>query len=149
MTRQVIRTVQEGIPVTIDYILHLDNGQVAQLPGAPSPATFVVGDVQMLKALEDAILGLKEGDFCDLTLEVDRAFGPLNPRRVIPLKRALFSAERELLVGQRVRLHNKSGRVRRGRVVALSDTEVQVDFNHPLANHTLIFDLRIRKVGPA
>ncbi len=147
MSIQSINTVREGAVVTLAYTLRLRGGAAAVLPDAPSPLTFVVGDGQILRGVEEAILGLSEGEERDLTLPVEEAFGRVQAGQVITLQRSRFAQDRTFNVGQRLKLRHKDGRVRRGYVTAVTDETVQIDLNHPLAGKVLTFHLNVLKIG--
>ena len=142
-----VNTVREGAVVTLAYTLRLRGGAAAVLPDAPSPLTFVVGDGQMLKGVEEAIRGLAEGEQCDLTLSVEDAFGRVRSGQVITMQRSRLPSERTFSVGQRLRLRHKDGRVRQGYIIAVTDETLQIDFNHPLAGKVLTFHLNVLKIG--
>ena len=147
MSIQSINTVREGAVVTLAYTLRLRGGAAAVLPDAPSPLTFVVGDGQILRGVEEAILGLSEGEERDLTLPVEEAFGRVQSGQVITLQRSRFPQDRTFNIGQRLQLRHKDGRVRRGYVTAVTDETVQIDLNHPLAGKVLTFHLNVLKIG--
>lgn len=149
MSTNTVETVRNGVSVTLAYSMRLRDGLPVELPGTPSPMTFVVGDGQVPKGLEQAILGLAEGAKCSLTLSPHDAFGPIRSDQRIKLERARLAPGRVYTVGQQLRLRHKDGQVRRGQVIAVTDDMVQVDLNHPLAGKALTFDLSVLKIGAA
>jgi FKBP-type peptidyl-prolyl cis-trans isomerase SlpA len=142
-------TVQPGATVTLEYTLQLPDGSSAQLPEAPSPMTFVVGEGKVLKAIEDAIIGLSEGDQRPLTVTSLDAFGKVHPRQRLTFARDRFAPTRVFALGQRLRLRRKEGDVRHGQVVSITNDDVEIDFNHPLAGKKLKFTLHVLKITPA
>lgn len=147
MTINTLTTIQEGSVVTLAYTLRLQGGTASTLPGAPSPVTFVVGDGQMPKGVEAALLGLSEGAQLDLTLSAEDAFGSVQPNQVINMSRSRFPADRTFDVGHRLRLRRKDGTIRHGYIVAINDDTLKIDFNHPLAGKVLAFHLNVMKIG--
>jgi FKBP-type peptidyl-prolyl cis-trans isomerase 2 len=139
-------TVREGAIVTLAYTLHLRDGAPAELPGGPSPLTFVVGDGSIPKGLEEALLGLAEGGERHLTLKPGEAFGPVRPDRVVKLERSRYPANRQFQLGQRLKLRHKDGRVRQGIVFSMTNEVISIDLNHPLAGKSLGFDVQVLKI---
>ena len=102
-----------------------DNGILGVTPG------YVV-------ALENALLGLGEGDTFDFTADPENAFGPYDPEEVLSLPKERFIVDgkfdEEMFVpGALIPLMTSDGYRIDGQVVEVTPTEVKFDFNHPLA----------------
>ena len=57
-----MRTASVGQMVTISYIGTLDNGRIFESTEDGAPLTFILGNNQILPALEAAIIGMKVGE---------------------------------------------------------------------------------------
>jgi FKBP-type peptidyl-prolyl cis-trans isomerase 2 len=104
------------------------------------PAPLVIRSGFLLKGLEEALLSMSVNEKKIVEVTPDKAFGDRNPKliRLIPISE--------------FRKHDtkpKPGMVftadnMRGRVLTVSGGRVEVDFNHPLAGKTLVYDIDIK-----
>lgn len=138
-----------GTRVSLHFSILLADGQ--EIDGTrkdSDPATFDFGDGQLLPGFEEAMVGLRAGDARQLTLLPEQAFGEGNPGNLRTLPRAQFGKDIALEPGLIVSFASPEGELP-GVVKSLSEGQVVVDFNHPLAGQTVIFDVAIEQVTPA
>ena len=145
MTEQRIGPDKE---VTLHFALKLENGDVVDSTFDKQPATFKVGDGNLLPGFEVALYGFKAGDKRNLQIEPENAFGQPNPQNVQVMPRSQF-ADMELSEGLLVIFNDAANAELPGVVKAFDDAQVTVDFNHPLAGKTLSFDVEIIEVRQA
>ncbi|MBB2495403.1 FKBP-type peptidyl-prolyl cis-trans isomerase [Aquipseudomonas ullengensis] len=145
MTEQRIGPDKE---VTLHFALKLANGDVVDSTFDKSPATFKVGDGNLLPGFEAALFGFKAGDKRSLQIEPENAFGQPNPQNVQVMPRSQF-ADMELSEGLLVIFNDAANAELPGVVKAFDDAQVTIDFNHPLSGKTLSFDVEIIEVRPA
>ncbi len=135
--------------VTLHLSLTLEDGTVAESTFDGEPLTFTMGDGSVVEGLELGLYGLRAGDRQRLELYPEQHFGLRDPAKVHQMARAEFSADITLQPGVIIGFDAPSGEELSGTVVALGDTTVEMDFNHPLAGHTVMFDVEIIAVVPA
>jgi FKBP-type peptidyl-prolyl cis-trans isomerase SlpA len=145
MTEQRIGPDKE---VTLHFALKLANGDVVDSTFDKQPATFKVGDGNLLPGFEVALYGFKAGDKRSLQIEPENAFGQPNPQNVQVMPRSQF-ADMELSEGLLVIFNDAANAELPGVVKAFDDSQVTIDFNHPLAGKTLSFDVEIIEVRQA
>lgn len=138
-----------GKRVTLHFSVLLLDGAVVDSTRERAPATFTVGDGNLLPGFELCLFGLKAGDKRSILLEAANAFGPHNPENVQVMRRSLFSAGLVLEPGLVVSFADRSKAELPGVIVAVNDEEVTVDFNHPLAGKDLTFQVEIINVVDA
>jgi len=131
--------------VTLHFALKLDNGDVVDSTFDKKPATFKVGDGNLLPGFEQAIYGLKAGDKRSLSISPEQGFGQGNPQNVQIMPRSQFQ-EMELSEGLLVIFNDAANAELPGVVKAFDDSQVTIDFNHPLAGKALSFDVEIIEV---
>ena len=146
--------VAPGARVTLHFSLALADGSIVDSNYDGQPATFVVGDGNLLPGFEEALQGRVAGESVSVTLAPDQAFGQHNIDNVQRLPRHRFAAL----------LANTTDPVQPGTVVAFTDaggndipgvltdigeTDVEFDFNHPLAGRDIYFRADIISVIPA
>lgn len=128
--------------VTLHFALKLESGEVVDSTFDKQPATFRVGDGNLLPGFEAALFGLKAGDKRTLRVEPENGFGQPNPQNVQIMPRSQFQ-DMELSEGLLVIFNDAANAELPGIIKAFDDAQVTVDFNHPLAGKTLAFEVEI------
>jgi peptidylprolyl isomerase len=106
------------------------------------PFFIVVGEGWVPKGLDEALTGLEIGKASTIELPPDKGYGVRDPKKVrlVPLRK--FTAEGMAPVpGLQVNIDGKTAQVR-----SVGAGRVQVDYNHPFAGKTLIYDLTVEKI---
>ena len=128
--------------VTLHFAIKLENGDVVDSTFDKQPATFKVGDGNLLPGFEQALYGLKAGDKRILPIAPEQGFGQPNPQNVQVMPRSQFK-DMELGEGLLVIFNDAANAELPGMVQSFDDNQVSVDFNHPLAGKTLSFEVEI------
>ena len=135
----------QNTEVTLHFALRLENGDTVDSTFDKDPATFKVGDGNLLPGFEAAIFGFKAGDKRTLHILPENAFGQPNPQNVQIIARSQFK-DMELSEGLLVIFNDAANTELPGVVKAFDDDQVTIDFNHPLAGKTLTFEVEIKDV---
>jgi FKBP-type peptidyl-prolyl cis-trans isomerase SlpA len=128
--------------VTLHFAIRLENGDVVDSTFDKQPATFKVGDGNLLPGFEQALYGLKAGDKRSLPIAPEQGFGQPNPQNVQIMPRIQFK-DMQLGEGLLVIFNDAANAELPGMVQSFDDNQVSVDFNHPLAGKTLSFEVEI------
>lgn len=128
--------------VTLHFALKLEDGNVVDSTFDKQPASFKVGDGNLLPGFEQALFGLKAGDKRTLSILPEQGFGQPNPQNVQIMPRDQFQ-DMELAEGLLVIFNDAANAELPGVVKAFDDAQVTIDFNHPLAGKTLSFEVEI------
>lgn len=131
--------------VTLHFALKLESGEVVDSTFDKQPATFKVGDGNLLPGFEQAIYGLKAGDKRSLSISPEQGFGQGNPQNIQVMPRSQFQ-DMELSEGLLVIFNDAANAELPGVVKTFDDNQVTIDFNHPLAGKALSFDVEIIEV---
>ena len=138
--------IETGISVTLHFSLVLEDGHIIDSNFESEPATFSVGDGNLLPGFESTLIGLVNGDEREFTIPPEQAFGQHNPQNVQAVERGNFDQE-ELELGAMFSFQNGDGELP-GVIVDVDDNEVMIDFNHPLAGKNIIFQVKIIDIAP-
>lgn len=138
--------IEQDAKVTMSFSLALENGELIDSNFDTQPATFVIGDGNLLPGFEAPLKGLKAGDQGEFIIAPEHAFGQRNPENIQQLSRDNFEQE-TLQIGDVFSFQNGDGELP-GVIVEISDDSVKVDFNHPLAGRNIIFKVDIVEVAP-
>jgi FKBP-type peptidyl-prolyl cis-trans isomerase SlpA len=137
--------IGQNTEVTLHFALHLENGDTVDSTFEKAPATFKVGDGNLLPGFEAKLFGFKAGDKRTVVVEPENAFGQPNPQNVQVMPRSQF-VDMELSEGLLVIFNDAANTELPGVVKAFDEAQVTVDFNHPLAGKTLNFEVEILTV---
>jgi peptidylprolyl isomerase len=106
------------------------------------PFFIIVGEGWVPKGLDETLSNLEIGKATTVELPPDKGYGVRDPKKVrlVPLRK--FAAEGVTPVpGLQVNIDGKTAQVR-----SVGAGRVQVDYNHPFAGKTLIYDITLEKV---
>jgi len=143
--------IEQGSLVSLHFSLALESGDIIDSNYAAKPATFRIGDGNMLPGFEAVLLGMQAGDEVETLLQPEAAFGQVNPRNLhrFPIAKFAHLLEDELLpteVGSVVAFKDAAGFDLPGIVAAIDDSGITIDFNHPLAGKAIQFKATIVSV---
>ncbi len=139
-----IMVIEKGNYVEVHYTGKLADGTVFDTSKGKKPLGFVVGGGQMIKGFDKAVEGMKKGDSKTFTLKPEDAYG--GRREELKHSFPKDSAPEGVTEGAQVMLSAPNGQALPATVVKVTDEEVVVDLNHPLAGKELTFDITIEDV---
>ena len=135
-----------GAAVTLHLSLTLCGGTEAISTFQEEPLSFRMGDHTLQPGMEWALYGLKSGDTQTITLSPEQAYGLPDPELLQTLPLTVFNDQPDPEPGQMIYFTFPDGKETLGRVCRRQADNVEVDFNHPLAGHEVIFRVEILKV---
>ncbi|HOO36750.1 MAG TPA: FKBP-type peptidyl-prolyl cis-trans isomerase [Deltaproteobacteria bacterium] len=137
--------VATGKKVTIEYVLSLKENEEEETHTNKKRLTFIQGYHQIIPGLEKEVEGMDVGDVKKIQLEPDDAYGPVMEDVIIPVdKKKLPPGARK--INAKVQTKRSDGRIIHGHVKEIRDDKAVLDFNHPLAGKTVIFQIKIVKI---
>lgn len=139
----IMNTVEKGLFVSVEYKGTLENGDVFDTSHGRAPLEVKVGAGQLIKGFEDALMGMALNDKKTVTLEPDQAYGHRSEDMVHSFTREEIPAELNPQVGQTVGLTTQDGQQIPAHIVEVTDEQVTVDLNHPMAGKTLTFEIEV------
>ena len=141
--------VSEGTRVFLNFSVSLEDGSEVDTNFGGDPVDFAIGDGSLLPGFERRIFGMLAGDRQMFKVPPEDAFGQPNENNVqrVPLEQ--FDEDIELEIGLVFSFADAAGGELPGMIISFDDKEVTIDFNHPLAGRTILFDVLIHRVEPA
>ncbi|UCF00968.1 MAG: peptidylprolyl isomerase [Deltaproteobacteria bacterium] len=146
-------TIQsENSYVILKYMVRLENGEIVK--GDPEEGLahmeFVTGYNQVIPGLERRVIGLSQGDEAEITVNPDEGFGPYDPDQIQEKTFAEFPEGKDLEEGRWALATNPQHRVTFGYLVLEKKPDsIVLDYNHPLAGKTLIYQVKVEKAREA
>ncbi|MCG5515725.1 MULTISPECIES: peptidylprolyl isomerase [unclassified Ectothiorhodospira] len=140
--------ITAGSRVRMHYTITLENGQVADSTREDpvEPVEFTVGQGELHGALEGLVTALSEGESCTTTLPPEQAFGFATAQAVQTMERSDFPEAMPLEPGLLVGFDTPTGEQIPGLIRKIEGDRVIVDFNHPLAGHTITVEIEVLSV---
>lgn len=138
--------IDKGCEVTMHFTLSLPDGSVADSSRDDDPITFILGEGEMAEGLELALYGLTAGDKQTLTIGPREGFGFHNPEFVHVMPHDKFDPEITLEPGLVIEFTTADEELVPGVLLEVEEESVTVDFNHPLADKEIVFDVEILAV---
>ena len=138
--------VKFGDKVKVHYTGKLDNGEVFDNTDDKGPLTFMLGDGEVIPGFEQALVGMNPGDEKTVKISALRAYGPYLKELVVEVGKDKFVDDIEPTVGQRLQINQPDGKKFVVTVTNISDSNVILDANHPLAGKDLTFDIQLLEI---
>jgi len=138
--------IQRNSIVTLHHQIGFTDGSILEDTFAEEPLTFRLGNAELAEGLELSLLGLQQGDEQTLDIEPGLAFGFIDKNLVQTLERSEFNPDYELQAGLIIEFSTPAGETLPGTILEIGDSSVKVDFNHPLAGHTVRYHVKIVQV---
>jgi len=142
-------TIAENTQVTLHFALKMEDGAVIDSNFEGQPATFIVGDGNLLPGFEKSLMGMKAGDEDSFVIRPEDAFGQSNPNNMQEMPRDQFASDMNLVEGLVVSFADAQKAETPGVVHSFDDEQVIIDFNHPLAGRDIIFEVKVVDVAVA
>ncbi len=134
--------------VLMDYTVKDAEGNIIDTSTGHEPLAFIVGMGNIIPGLEREFIGKKKGDAFIVTVKPEDGYGDKDDALVEVVPRAQFAGVKNLAVGMQLQAQTDDDTMV-VTVVNLTDSEVTVDANHPLAGKTLSFDVKVVEVRVA
>ncbi|AIF69255.1 hypothetical protein PAP_04205 [Palaeococcus pacificus DY20341] len=107
--------------------------------GVYGPVPIIIGAGHVLKGLDEALEGLEVGKKYEIEVPPEKGFGKRDFKLIKTLTLGQFKKHGVYpFPGLEVEIDGK-----RARVLSVSSGRVRVDFNHPLAGKTLVYEVEI------
>lgn len=143
--------------ITLHFSLSLEDGSLVDSNFDGEPATYLFGDGSLLPGFEEALTGLKPGEEGKFSISPEKGFGQHNPSNVQEFPRKEFDdgldselgSESKIEPGLMLSFADANQAELPGVVIEVDDEIVTIDFNHPLAGHSISFKVKVLSVVPA
>lgn len=135
--------------ILMHYSITLSNGSVIESSFDNDPVEITMGNGDLTEGMELSLFGLEEGDSQTLTLTPEQGFGVRDENNIHLMPTTDFPDNLPAEPGLSFSFETSDGREIPGTVVRLKDDMVEIDFNHPLAGHEIVFSVDILSVNNA
>ncbi|WP_013324609.1 FKBP-type peptidyl-prolyl cis-trans isomerase [Gloeothece verrucosa] len=134
---------KQGDQVKVHYTGKLDNGEIFDSSVERTPLEFSIGKQEVIPGFEEAVIGMSPGDSKTVKIPSEEAYGPYYEELVMVIEREQIPPDLELEVGQQLQIQQETGQTIPVIVRELSEDDVTLDANHPLAGEDLTFEIEL------
>jgi FKBP-type peptidyl-prolyl cis-trans isomerase 2 len=136
--------IMKGQTVGVHYVGTLDDGtEFDNSRGRETPMFFKVGERQVLKGFENAVIGMKLGETKKVSITPDQGYGVADPNLFKKLPKSNFPDDFVFDVGLMVEMKSPNGNPFVATIMGSDGENVTLDFNHPLSGKTLNFEIEL------
>uniref|UniRef100_A0A7S0E031 peptidylprolyl isomerase n=1 Tax=Hanusia phi TaxID=3032 RepID=A0A7S0E031_9CRYP len=135
----ITKEVEHGDIVTVHYIGRLESGKEFDNTRQRAPVEFEVGGGRVIDGVEEAVIGMKEGELNCFKIPCEKAFGPIKLDLIVNVSKS--ECPEDLVVGQRLGI--------KGLHVIVSNIypdKMEIDGNLPLAGEDLLMEVEVLRI---
>jgi peptidylprolyl isomerase len=137
---------QVGDMVKVHYTGRLTDGTTFDTSLERDPLEFTLGEGELIAGFEQAVLGMAAGESKTTTIPAAQAYGPHHAERVIDIERHHLPSDLQPELGQQLQMTRPDGTTLNVIITTVTETQVTLDANHPLAGQDLIFDITLVEI---
>jgi len=142
-----MQQVKSGDTVRVHYHGKLTDGSTFDSSEGREPLEFTVGNGQVIKGFDNALLNMEPGQKKTVTIPVAEAYGDRNDDMMMEYPKSEFPADMQPQVGMELHMSDNQGNVFPVVIAEVNNDTVLLDANHPLAGQDLIFDIELVSIG--
>jgi FKBP-type peptidyl-prolyl cis-trans isomerase 2 len=133
--------------VKVHYTGKLTSGEVFDSSVDREPLEFTVGAGQMIQGFDSAVEGMELNEKKTVTIPSAEAYGDRNDQLLHKVEKSNLPEDLKPEVGQTLVAGGPEGQQTRVTVVEVTDNDITIDANHPLAGQDLVFDIELVHIG--
>jgi peptidylprolyl isomerase len=134
---------KNGDTVTVHYTGKLEDGSIFDSSINRDPLGFTIGEGQVIPGFEEAVVGMDLDETKTVKIPENKAYGPYHEELVAEVDRSQLPADLKPEVGQQLQGRQPDGQVVIATVIGVSESNVTLDANHPLAGKDLTFEIQL------
>jgi FKBP-type peptidyl-prolyl cis-trans isomerase 2 len=135
-----------GDIVKINFTCRLEDGTVFDDSSGKEPLSFPIGQGQVMQGLDQAVIGMNQGESRTVKIPFDKAFGPAQSEKISVVGLDQFPGSIQPVVGMKFEIKREDGETSVVRITKVTDTTVTLDSNHPLAGKDLFFEIEVLEI---
>ena len=135
-----------GDVVKVHYTGKLKDGTVFDTSVEREPLKFELGKGDVIPGFEKAVVDMKPGDSKTVEIESEKAYGPYREEMVAVVEKSKLPKDLSPKVGQQLQVRHDDGKTIVVTVKEITDSNIKVDANHPLAGKDLIFEIKLVEI---
>ena len=135
-----------GDTVKVHYEGLLDDGSVFDSSIGGEPFEFVLGQEMVIPGFENAVVGMNVGESKSVGIPPEEGFGAYSEDLQITLERTQLPTNIDPKLGMRLEIRFQEGDIRYFIVTELTEDDVTLDGNHPLAGQKIVLKIELLEI---
>ena len=144
-----MRRVQQGDLVILEYDGTLADGKAVDSSADCGPLEFEVGSGNVFPGFEKGVLDMAAGETKTITLSPEEAYGRQDEKLLHTVKKDAIgknvNPKPGMILGMTLEREGTQHKIP-ALVVDVNGDNVTIDFNHPLAGKTLVYQLMLKAI---
>jgi peptidylprolyl isomerase len=132
--------------VKVHYTGRLEDGTIFDESPEDKPLQFILGKHEVIVGFDEAVEGMYQGESKTVTIPCEKAYGESKAELLETVERSIIGDKVELTVGGQLEVTNHDGSKFYLIIKAVTENQVTLDANHPLADKDLIFEIELLEV---
>ncbi|MDE7468744.1 MAG: peptidylprolyl isomerase [Desulfovibrionaceae bacterium] len=135
---------KQGDTIRVTYTGTLEDGTIFDTCSIDNPLEVVIGSQECLPIFEEALIGKNHGDTFTITIKPQDGYGERDEDLVHVLNKELFNDIEHLRVGMILTQEvNDDDEPIEAIITDITEHDITIDENHPLAGKVLYFEVSI------
>lgn len=135
--------------VTVHYTGFFTDGTVFDSSMDREPLTFTIGQGMVIPGFENGIVGMAVGDTKKINIAAEDAYGLHRDDLLTVIGRSQIPASIDLKAGSVLQVRSPDGGITSVIIRDITDENVTLDLNHPMADKELIFEIQLVEISQA
>ena len=137
-------TIVDGSVVEMHYSLTNDKDELIDTSKERGPLAYTQGQMQIVPGLEKEMAGKKVGDKFKVVVSPEEGYGLKDESMIQAVSKEQFGEEaNNIQTGMQFEVSCQNGQRLIVTAVEITENEIVLDGNHPLAGETLHFDIEV------
>jgi peptidylprolyl isomerase len=138
---------KSGDAVKIHYDGFLDDGTLFGSSRGEKPVEFTIGAGEVIPGFENAVINMEEGDTKTVTISPEDGFGRYKEALIKTISTSKLPSHIEPKVGKVLVLRADAENDVRATIRDVTEKEVTLDANHPLAGKELKVEIELLEIS--
>lgn len=139
--------IKNGSEVIFHYELRDENGNVIDTTFCEEPVHYTHGEGEIIEGLETFLMGKSAGFTGEVTIQPEQGYGNIDAELVVYATPENFEEDVVLEIGETVETEDPEGNPILFRIIDITENEVHLDGNHPLADKVLSYKIEVLEVA--
>ncbi len=146
--RDYMPLARPGDTVSVHHRSRVRDGIVLDDSARRQPLQFTIGEGRLIPGFEQAVIGMRPGEWKTVIIPAEEAYGPYREELVVQVPRRSLLSVNQPRIGHQTMIHLGDDRGVMARIIDVSDDRVTLDANSPLAGKDLVFDIHLVEIVP-
>ena len=138
--------VKNGDTVSVEYTGRFADGTIFDSSVSRQPLQFTVGSHEVITGFDNAVLGLVVGETITVDIPPAEGYGIPDDNLIVTFNRAQIPPDMDISIGTQLQMKNEDGHIFPVRIANVTEEEITVDANHPLAGKDLSFEIKLLEI---